>query len=481
MSTTRTDPIAAVLAIAKSQVGYYEKHSNATVDQLYNFTDATGDDNYTKYARDLCNSSATFNTKYGINGNAYNGNKQGVYWCAMYVDWCFIKCFGYDAMKAMTFHPNGMGASCTSNAAQYIANNRFFQDPQPGDEIFYGTSTSDCYHTGIVYAVDASYVYTYEGNTSDDNNLNNNGGCVWTKTTSLSSTRIVGYGRPDWSKAGTNFTPPDADDEDSGNVTPDPPTPPAPPTPPPPVNTINAAISCLTKTSISICITSTMKVNKVVFRINGSTVTAQAMSSNTDFKAYYLINISGLTPNTANNLTVTFDGTQSVVLPFRTLLPDMPSVGSITSQTSATNRLPENTYQIRFSKISNWGYWESFNRGYSVYVIKNGKALLNSSNSKPLELFNFSVNDGCPSGLSSNSNSYYFNFIPANYGFSQKDSFQIGIQTWAKDSRGNILSVDAPFPKCSNVTYLNFINSRSRAYLKTSNGFSSIELFQVNT
>jgi len=53
-------------------------------------------------------------------------------------------------------------------------------------------------HTGLVVAVDKTYVYTIEGNTSADSGVVSNGGSVNDKKYKLTYERIAGYGRPDY-------------------------------------------------------------------------------------------------------------------------------------------------------------------------------------------------------------------------------------------------------------------------------------------
>ena len=62
-----------VVNVAKEEVGYLEKRSNKDLDSK---TANVGNNNYTKYARDL------FPTL------------QGQPWCDMFVDWCFVQAFG---------------------------------------------------------------------------------------------------------------------------------------------------------------------------------------------------------------------------------------------------------------------------------------------------------------------------------------------------------------------------------------------------
>jgi peptidoglycan hydrolase-like protein with peptidoglycan-binding domain len=61
-------------------------------------------------------------------------------------------------------------------------------------------------HTGLVYAVDSTYVYTVEGNTSSASGVVANGGGVFKKKYKLNYTRIYGYGRPNYD-AESNVSP----------------------------------------------------------------------------------------------------------------------------------------------------------------------------------------------------------------------------------------------------------------------------------
>ena len=179
--------IERVIATAKSQIGYLEKKTN---DQLEDFTANAGYNNWNKFAAFLDNL-----------GVVYNGKKNGYSWCDIFVDYCFIYTFGLELGMEMTFQPyKGYGAGCTNSMQYYKKNDAFYNTPQAGDQIFYtkdGGKTS--YHTGLVYNVDSTYVYTIEGNTSTSAGVVPNGGCVAAKVYKRSSRYIAGYGRPDWS------------------------------------------------------------------------------------------------------------------------------------------------------------------------------------------------------------------------------------------------------------------------------------------
>ena len=174
---------AKVIAVAVDQIGYKEKASNTS---LGSKTANAGSANYTKYARD-------FDQKYP---KWYNGKKNGFAWCDMFVDWCFLTAFGYEKALALLCQPErSAGAGCTYSLRYFKNKGQFHtKDPQPGDQIFFGTSLDNSTHTGIVESVDKKQVHTIEGNTSNQ---------VARRNYSLTNSRILGYGRPAYDAAGT--------------------------------------------------------------------------------------------------------------------------------------------------------------------------------------------------------------------------------------------------------------------------------------
>lgn len=176
-----------VIAIALAEVNYLEKETNADLDSK---SANAGNNNYTKYGRDL--------DALGF----YNGKKNGVAWCDQFVDWSFVQAYGMEAALALTFQPYGKqncGAGCKYSRNYYKNNGRLFDTPEPGDQIFfYSKDKTKISHTGLVYAVDSKYVYTVEGNTSSASGVVANGGAVAKKKYALNNTRLAGYGRPNW-------------------------------------------------------------------------------------------------------------------------------------------------------------------------------------------------------------------------------------------------------------------------------------------
>lgn len=173
-----------VLNIALGEVGYLEKASS---EQLDSNTANAGSANITKYARDL--------DAMGF----YNGRKQCVAWCDVFVDWCFAKAYGKAAALSLTCQPktakNNAGAGCKWSRKYYEDKGQFYHSPEAGDQIFFGTHGSES-HTGLVIDVEDGRVYTVEGNTSGANGVVPNGGGVFKKSYPLNYAHIVGYGRP---------------------------------------------------------------------------------------------------------------------------------------------------------------------------------------------------------------------------------------------------------------------------------------------
>lgn len=176
-----------VIDIALGEVGYLEKETNANLD---NKTGNAGDENFTKYARDLA--AVKF----------FNGSKQGAYWCAVFVAWCFHKAFGKAAALKLLCQPSSgnCGAGVVFVREYFMKKKQWHtSNPQPGDVIVFRSSDGSTYsHTGLVYKVAGSKVYTVEGNTSGASGVVANGGGVCKKSYSVSSSRIAGYGRPAW-------------------------------------------------------------------------------------------------------------------------------------------------------------------------------------------------------------------------------------------------------------------------------------------
>lgn len=166
-----------VIELAYSQLGYHEKESNADLDDP---KANSGDQNWTKYARDLDKLSGF-----------YNGRKNGFAWCDVFVDWCFVTAYGRAGAQFLLCQPdNSAGAGCSFSAQYFNAKGQFYKSgPQTGDQVFFGSSWGNVWHTGLVVEVSGSYVTTIEGNSSD---------MVAKRTYKIADPNIFGYGRPKW-------------------------------------------------------------------------------------------------------------------------------------------------------------------------------------------------------------------------------------------------------------------------------------------
>lgn len=196
-----------VIDIALSEVGYLEKASKSQLDDK---TANAGSANITKYARDL--------DAMGF----YNGRKQGVAWCDVFVDWCFVKAYGKGVALSITCQPktakNNAGAGCKWSRKYYEDKGRFYHSPEAGDQIFFGTHGSES-HTGLVIDVEDGRVYTVEGNTSGANGVVSNGGGVCKKNYPVNYARIVGYGRPKYGAQDAENAPVSAPESGTGEYT----------------------------------------------------------------------------------------------------------------------------------------------------------------------------------------------------------------------------------------------------------------------
>lgn len=187
----KNEAIAKLVDCAMSQVGYLEKRSNAQLDDK---TANAGSANWNRYARDI-------DSKYP---NFYNGKKNGYSWCDIFVDWCFIECFGYEKALKMLYQPTkSAGAGCQYSANYYRAHNAFYRQPQVGDQVFFGDYGNEG-HTGIVIDVAGSVVTTVEGNTSGGYGVDSNGDGVYIKRYNINTQYIPGFGRPNWDVVSSN-------------------------------------------------------------------------------------------------------------------------------------------------------------------------------------------------------------------------------------------------------------------------------------
>ena len=165
--------------VAFAEVGYMEKQSNKYLDSK---TANAGDNNYTKYGRDMLATVPEYGDCYGINYQ----------WCDQFVDWCFVQAFGKEGAKYLLVD---WSAYTPTSAGYFKKIGRYDRTPSIGAVIFFHNSTRIC-HTGIVYDYDDTYVYTIEGNTSNGVAVISNGGMVCKKKYLRTNVKIDGYGHP---------------------------------------------------------------------------------------------------------------------------------------------------------------------------------------------------------------------------------------------------------------------------------------------
>ncbi|MFJ9900243.1 CHAP domain-containing protein [Streptomyces sp. NPDC091280] len=147
-----------VIAVAKSQVGYHEGYVEG------------GWTNATKYAAEVPGLS-------WANGQS---------WCAVFTSWV--------AMRAGVAGLFPRTADCSAAVTWFTSAGRWSWYPAVGAQVMYGTSGQD--HTGIVYAYDATYIWTIEGNTNDNGSTEGDG--VYFRKRKRSDANVYGYGLPNY-------------------------------------------------------------------------------------------------------------------------------------------------------------------------------------------------------------------------------------------------------------------------------------------
>ena len=116
-------------------------------------------------------------------------------WCNIFVNACFIACFGLEIGAAMLYQPIGSGSAlCRASANFFKTAGAWIErgrTPEPGDVIFFYRS-GEINHMGIVSRVAGGSIVTVEGNSSD---------MVAERCYSVGDGGIAGYGRPRWALA----------------------------------------------------------------------------------------------------------------------------------------------------------------------------------------------------------------------------------------------------------------------------------------
>jgi LysM repeat protein len=162
-----TIQVEKVLSTAKSQVGYREGYSGGHWN------------NNQKYSKEAP-------------GMAWSN---GQAWCCTFCSWVAYKA-GVSDLFPRT-------AGCSIAIAWFKNSGRFSEYPAIGAQVFYGPGGAS--HTGIVYAYDSEFIYTYEGNTNADGSPEGNG--VYAKKRARRSTYVYGYGLPRYAEGVTTADP----------------------------------------------------------------------------------------------------------------------------------------------------------------------------------------------------------------------------------------------------------------------------------
>jgi hypothetical protein len=154
-----TGTAADTIRVAKSQVGYHEGYSGG------HWT------NQQKYSP-------------AVPSLEWSQNQA---WCATFCSWVF-----QEAGMAKGSYP--VTASCALGVAWWKKANRFSEYPAIGAQVFFGPGGGS--HTGLVYAYDATYIYTVEGNTNTSGSAEGDG--VYLKKRARRDAYVYGYGYPSY-------------------------------------------------------------------------------------------------------------------------------------------------------------------------------------------------------------------------------------------------------------------------------------------
>jgi hypothetical protein len=417
--------VERLIELAEAEVGYLEKKSNSQLDDK---TANAGYGNYTKYARDLYKAG-------------YYGFTNPYAWCDAFVDWLMYNLCDKDMKKAIhvTCQSGDGTALCSSSMAGFKRAGRFYKSPQPGDQIFfYESDLVGIAHTGMVYKVDSSRVYTIEGNTSGYSGVVANGGCVAKKSYSLSYNRIAGYGRPRF--------------EEIAII---------------PENFFSIYLSESTSTTAKINVTFTEDTKEIscdwileLVNLKNNNI----LESKKSKQIKDSLTFAKLTPNTLYSvklMAVTSSYIQEQQIFFATPQELPGTISKLLVSFSEGSELNKNC-KVEFTMPNSaWGAYSKNNRskGYRTYLILNGAAVAYSDS-----LITYTNADKIISN---------FNFSDiANIKVDYHSMVQIGIQTWVKDEYGNILLNDEG-PICSKSLYLKHsLNVIDKIYVKTNDSFN---------
>ncbi|MFE9335282.1 glycoside hydrolase family 25 protein [Streptomyces sp. NPDC007063] len=116
-------------------------------------------------------------------------------WCQTFQSW--------GALRAGTASIEPRTASCRVACDWFKARGRFSEYPAIGAQVFFGPGGGT--HVGRVYAYDATYAYTVEGNTNSNGSANGDG--VYLRKRARRDSYLHGYGMPAFAEGVTTADP----------------------------------------------------------------------------------------------------------------------------------------------------------------------------------------------------------------------------------------------------------------------------------
>jgi len=165
------------IKVAIKYIGYKEKASNK---DLESFDKNAGANNYTIFAD-------VIDKKYPM---LFNGAKQHFAWCCVFVHYCLIEAFGIENTMRMLSLPEKSAAAGVTYLYGYMKKaSKVGKQPKVGALIMFGSRENDLKHVGFVEKFDNNYVYTIEGNTSNQ---------VARRKYAKNNSSIFGYGYPSY-------------------------------------------------------------------------------------------------------------------------------------------------------------------------------------------------------------------------------------------------------------------------------------------
>lgn len=176
--------IDQIYAVAKEEVGYLEKKSNAYLDDK---TKNAGYNNYTKYWRD--SRLEGMMAYYGYPASSdFAGGKNWPY-CADGIFWAFMKALGVSRAQELLLHNGAAFINCETMYGKAVAAKQLISAPKPGSVVLFYNSSGVHYHTEFCYAVKNGIMYTIGWNTSGASSVIANGGGVCDKRYVISKTK----------------------------------------------------------------------------------------------------------------------------------------------------------------------------------------------------------------------------------------------------------------------------------------------------